>query len=72
MQEKTDWISVPQAAAILGCSTVWVIQLVKSGKIAGFLLNERAWAVSRKDVQKNLREYLARDPAAAGRKRSRA
>jgi hypothetical protein len=34
-------------------------------------LSGRAWAVSKKSVEKNLRDYLDRDPSLSGRKRSK-
>jgi len=72
MQKPPDWISVPVAAELLGCTDVWVIKLINRGDLEGFRLSGRAWAVSKKSVEKNLRDYLERDPALAGRKRSRA
>jgi len=71
MVKEPEWISVPQAAEILGCSDVWVIRMIQNGDLEGFRLSGRAWAVSRKSVAKNLEEYLKRDPTLAGRKRSK-
>ena len=71
MQSPPEWISVPKAAEMLGCTDVWVIKLIKAGTLKGFKLSGRAWAVGRKSVEANLREYLQRDPAIAGRKRSK-
>lgn len=71
MVKEPEWISVPQAAEILGCSDVWVIRMIQNGDLEGFRLSGRAWAVSRKSVAKNLDEYLKRDPTLAGRKRSK-
>ena len=71
MQTAPDWVSVPVAAQMLGCTDVWVIRLIQNGTLEGFRLNGRAWAVSRKSVSKNLREYLDRDPMLSGRKRSK-
>jgi hypothetical protein len=56
---------------MLGCTDVWVIKLLRAGTLDGFRLNGRAWAVSHKSVAKNVKEYLERDPAQAGRKRSK-
>ena len=69
--EKKDVLSVPEAAKFLGCTDVWVIKLLNAGQLAGFKLNGRAWVVDRKSAEKNLREYNERDPALAGRKRSK-
>jgi hypothetical protein len=71
MQKPPEWVSVPVAAELLGCSDVWVIKMVQRGDLEGFKLSNRAWAVSRRSVEKNLREYLERDPSLAGRKRSK-
>lgn len=69
--KKPDWVSVPRAAEMLGCSEVWVVKLIRNGTLEGFKLSQRAWAVRRESVEKNLKEYLARDPTIAGRKRSK-
>ena len=71
MQTPSDWISVPDASEMLGCTDVWVIKMISRGDLEGFKLSGRAWAVSRKSVEKNIREYLSRDPSLAGRKRSK-
>jgi len=70
MANPHEYVSVPEAAKMLGVSDVWVIRLVKRGELDGFRLSGRAWAVSRQSVQKNRREYLRRDPSTAGRPRS--
>jgi excisionase family DNA binding protein len=71
MQKPVEWISVPAAAELLGCTDVWVIKMINRGDLEGFRLSGRAWAVSRKSVEKNAREYLERPPSAAGRPRSK-
>jgi excisionase family DNA binding protein len=71
MQKPPEWISVPDAAELLGCTDVWVIKMISRGDLEGFKLSGRAWAVKRTSVEKNVREYLARDPSLAGRKRSK-
>lgn len=71
MQNPPEWVSVPKAAEMLGCTDVWVIKMIANGSLEGFRLNGRAWAVNRKSIAKNLREYLQRDPSLAGRKRSK-
>lgn len=68
----SDYISVPVAAEILGCSDVWVIRMIGRGELDAFRLNARAWAIRRSSVEKNRREYEERDPTLSGRKRSRA
>ena len=71
MAQLPEWMSVPDAAKALGCTDVWVLRLLKQGQLEGFRLSGRAWAVRRKSVERNLAEYLDRDPALSGRKRSR-
>jgi hypothetical protein len=71
MQKPPEWISVPDAAELLGCTDVWVIKMIHRGDLEGFRLSMRAWAVSKKSVEKNVRDYLERDPTLAGRKRSK-
>ena len=71
MQTPPDWVSVPIAAEMLGCTDVWVIRMIHRGELDGFRLSGRAWAVKRASVEKNLREYLDRDPTLSGRKRSK-
>lgn len=71
MAQLPEWMSVPDAAKALGCTDVWVLRLLKQGQLEGFRLSGRAWAVRRKSVERNLAEYLDRDPAQSGRKRSR-
>lgn len=69
--EEREYVSVPDAAEMLGCTDVWVLKMIARGELDGFRLSARAWAVSRKSVQKNLQEYLSRDPTKAGRRRSK-
>jgi hypothetical protein len=45
--------------------------MIHRGDLDGFKLSARAWAVSRKSVEKNVREYAERDPTLSGRKRSK-
>lgn len=71
MQRPPEWISVPAAAELLGCTDVWVIKMIQRGELEGFRLSGRAWAVKRSAVEKNVRAYLARDPSQAGRPRSK-
>lgn len=71
MQKSPEWMSVPKAAEVLGCTDVWVIKMISSGVLEGFKLSGRAWAVKRSSVEENLKEYLSRDPSSSGRKRSK-
>lgn len=72
MKQAPEYVSVPAAAEMMGCTDVWVIRLLKAGQLEGFRLNGRAWAVKRASVEKNVQEYIERDPALSGRKRSKA
>jgi excisionase family DNA binding protein len=71
MQKSPEWISVPVAAELLGCTDVWVIKMIHAGTLEGFKLSGRAWAVKRVSVEANVKEYEQRDPSSAGRKRSK-
>lgn len=71
MKQEPDYVSVPKAAEMLGCTDVWVIRLIKDGRLDAFRLSGRAWAVRRASVQRNLQEYMQRAPALSGRKRSK-
>lgn len=71
MAKQPDYISVPVAAEMLGCTDVWVIRMIQRGDLEGFKLSQRAWAVRRSSVEQNLRDYLKRDPTLSGRKRSK-
>ncbi len=71
MTQEKMWISVPEAAELLGCTDVWVLKLIHAGTLDGFRLNGRAWAVRKTSVEKNVREYETRDPTIAGRRRSK-
>lgn len=69
--DDRPFVSVPEAAKILGCSDVWVVRMIERGELVGYKLSRRAWAVSRASVERNREEYLRRDPRLSGRKRSR-
>lgn len=71
MQKPPEWISVPDAAELLGCTDVWVIKMIHRGDLEGFRLSGRAWAVSKKSVEKNVRAYVNRDTSKSGRPRSK-
>jgi excisionase family DNA binding protein len=71
MQTAPDWISVPVAAEMLGCTDVWVIKMINQKKLKAFRLSGRAWAISRESALDNLKEYLERDPSKPGRKREK-
>jgi uncharacterized protein (DUF433 family) len=66
----SELISVLEAAEALGCSPVWVLKLLKTGKLTGRMLTPRSWMVTRKSVADNLEEHRTRSPRRAGRPRS--
>jgi len=70
LQER--FVSVPEAARILGCSDVWVLKLLKTNRLDGFRVNGRAWAVDILSVNRAKQEYESRDPSHPGRPRSQA
>jgi hypothetical protein len=58
------FVSVAEAAEIIGCSPGRVRQLLIDGTLTGQKLNERAWAVERKSA-----EAFAKTPQTVGRPR---
>jgi excisionase family DNA binding protein len=61
-----DFVSVNKAAEMLGCTVGRVRQLILDGTLPGEKLNERAWAIPRKAVEK-----FASRPQVKGRPRVR-
>jgi hypothetical protein len=61
------FVSVSEAAEIIGCSDSRVRQLLIDRTLAGQKLNERAWAVERKSA-----ESYAKQPQTVGRPRKHA
>lgn len=59
-----NYVSVPEAAEIIGCTQGRVHQLRDEGQITGEKVNGRAWLLLRKDVEK-----IANTKAATGRPR---
>ena len=64
LTEKVAYISVNQAAKIIGCAEAHVRLLLIQGELAGTKLNERAWAVEKWSAV----EY-AKSPKKTGRPR---
>jgi hypothetical protein len=62
-----DYISVPEAAAIIGCTEGRVRQMIYDDEIEAVKINSRAWAVPKKTAEK-----LAKNPAKTGRPRKNA
>lgn len=63
------YISVPEACDIVCVTDGMVGRMLAAGILDGFRLNEKAWAVSRKSCEDNIREYLASKTPSVGRKR---
>jgi hypothetical protein len=53
-------ISVQEAARIMGTSEIWVLRQLNAGKLPGFKLNAKAWAVDRAACEKDIAEYRSR------------
>ena len=67
-----DYVSVPEAADFLGCSRTWVLRLLNEGTLPGFKLSEKAWAVDKQALNKNLKDYIDRQKShSPGRPRSK-
>lgn len=54
---KESFISVQEAAEILGVTDAWVIRMVEKKVLVGYRLNGRAWAISRASVENNAKAY---------------
>jgi excisionase family DNA binding protein len=54
------YISVQQAAKLMGCTEIWVLRRLGDGTLPGFKLNGRAWAVDRKACEKDIAEYRSK------------
>jgi excisionase family DNA binding protein len=48
---KKEWLSVADAARVLGLSVGRIRQLLLAGRIEGVKLNARAWAISAASVR---------------------
>lgn len=58
------FLSVDEAARILGCTTGRIRQMLRADELDGEKLNERAWAVDKESVEK-----AAKKPQERGRPR---
>lgn len=56
------YISVPQACNIVCVTDAMVGRMLADGRLKGFRLNEKAWAVEKASCEANIREYLANPP----------
>jgi hypothetical protein len=63
-----DYISVTEACDIVCVTDGMVCRMLADGRLEGFRLNRKTWAVSRKSCVENMRQYLA-SPFGRGRPR---
>lgn len=68
IRECRKWICVPDACDIMCKTDAAVIRDIKSGRVEGFRLNGRAWAVLKTSAEEEIKEYLA-SPQLRGRPR---
>jgi excisionase family DNA binding protein len=54
-----QYISVPQACDIVYKTDASVIRDLRGGRLSGFRLNGRAWAVLRSSAEQEIRDYIA-------------
>lgn len=62
------WICVPEACDIVCKTDASVMRDLRSGRIKGFKLNGRAWAVEKASAEEEFRDYLA-NPSRRGQPR---
>lgn len=62
------FISVPEACDIVHKTDAMVMRDLRSGRIKGFRLNGRAWAVDKRSAEEEWKEYLA-NPTRRGQPR---
>lgn len=58
-------MSSKEAAKKMECSVAWIRQLLSLGKLEGLKINERAWLVNAKSLERYMR-----DPPSTGRPRA--
>ena len=64
------YVSVPEACQIVKKTDASVIRDLRSGRLSGFRLNAKAWAVDKASAERDFREYLSgASEGRAGRKR---
>jgi excisionase family DNA binding protein len=64
----SQWVSVPQACEIVCVTDGMVLRMLADGRLDGFRLNSKAWAVDVRSCKRNIEEYLA-NPSTGGRPR---
>ena len=57
MKKQESYISVKEAAEMLGVTDAYIIRMIQKNDWIGFRLHQRAWAVSLKSVVRNAQEY---------------
>lgn len=56
------YVSVPEACEIVRVVDSMVCRMLADGRLNGFRLNSKAWAVDRKSAEQNLKDYIANPP----------
>lgn len=64
------YCSVPEACNICWKTDAAVMRDLRSGRISGFRLNPKCWAVLRSSAEQEFRDYLEENAGRVGRKRS--
>jgi hypothetical protein len=64
------YVSVPEACNIVWKTDAAVIRDIKSGRLSGFRLNPRCWAVLKRSAEDEFHEYLTARKQSAGRPRT--
>jgi hypothetical protein len=67
--ECRRYISVPDACDVCRKTDAAVIRDLAAGRISGFKLNPKAWAVLASSAEQEFRDYLTRAASTVGRKR---
>lgn len=57
------YISVPEACDIVCVTDGMIGRMLADGRLKGFRLNPKAWAVERASCERNIQEYLASPPS---------
>lgn len=59
-KECSRYISVPEACDIVCVTDGMIGRMLKDGRLNGFRLNDKAWAVERKSAEENYKEAISR------------
>lgn len=57
------YISVPEACDVVCVTDGMIGRMLADGRLRGFRLNPKAWAVERASCEANIKEYLASPPS---------